>query len=549
MAEYTIDKIEYSGNVYKLQDNISGYIPEVSNFYSNSVTSTITHDFNSVNPGPFLGVETTTGGKSWVSVDCIDGLSLGSTIGITVSSNNDIKFSGTHIGVSSSGTIWAPTNNGDFTTKKYVDDSISAAAYTLPLAASGTRGGIQIGYSESGSNYAVKLSSEKAYVTVPWTDEKVKTTTYSADDTAYPIVFGSTTNTAVTEAKKAISDFAFGVNSSNYYTLTIGISGSAKGRIWINTGNGNSLNGTYLISSSTSSNTLTLPNATGTIALTSDIPTVPTISLNGSSTTSASFYAPTTAGTSGYYLQSNGSGAPTWAAVSGGLQGLVDGSASGSVRGVATAQEDSSYTMGTYALAEGFLSAAAGSFSHAEGHATLADGLGAHVEGWQTYADGDYTHAEGGSTTASGDYSHAQNYQTIAGYDYQTVIGKYNNNLSTNAFEIGNGDSNTASNAFEVTWTGTINVANDVNALGEIEDGSGNFLSDMTLITLNGTSKAGSSASFYAPTSAGTSGQVLQSSGSGAPTWVNSSGHILYGTTAPSASDGVDGDIYCVYSS
>ena len=71
----------------------------------------------------------------------------------------------------------------------------------------------------------------------------------------------------------------------------------------------------------------------------------------------------------------------------------------------------------------------------------------------------------------------------------------------------------------------------------------------MTLITLNGTSKAGSSASFYAPTSAGTSGQVLQSSGSGAPTWVNSSGHILYGTTAPSASDGVDGDIYCVYSS
>lgn len=45
--------------------------------------------------------------------------------------------------------------------------------YSLPLAASGTRGGIQIGYSESGTNYAVKLSSEKAYVTVPWTDTKV----------------------------------------------------------------------------------------------------------------------------------------------------------------------------------------------------------------------------------------------------------------------------------------------------------------------------------------------------------------------------------------
>lgn len=52
--------------------------------------------------------------------------------------------------------------------------------YSLPLAASGTRGGIQIGYSESGSNYAVKLSSEKAYVTVPWTNTtnvKISTTT------------------------------------------------------------------------------------------------------------------------------------------------------------------------------------------------------------------------------------------------------------------------------------------------------------------------------------------------------------------------------------
>lgn len=40
--------------------------------------------------------------------------------------------------------------------------------------------------------------------------------------------------------------------------------------------------------------------------------TIPSITLNGSSTTSPSFYAPTTAGTSGYVLKSNGSGAPTW---------------------------------------------------------------------------------------------------------------------------------------------------------------------------------------------------------------------------------------------
>lgn len=48
--------------------------------------------------------------------------------------------------------------------------------YTLPLAANGTRGGIQIGYSSSGKNYAVQLSSEKAYVNVPWTDTTYKLT-------------------------------------------------------------------------------------------------------------------------------------------------------------------------------------------------------------------------------------------------------------------------------------------------------------------------------------------------------------------------------------
>lgn len=43
-------------------------------------------------------------------------------------------------------------------------------SYTLPLAANGTRGGIQLGYSTNGRNYAVQQSGEKAFVNVPWTD-------------------------------------------------------------------------------------------------------------------------------------------------------------------------------------------------------------------------------------------------------------------------------------------------------------------------------------------------------------------------------------------
>ena len=38
--------------------------------------------------------------------------------------------------------------------------------YSLPLAASGTRGGVKIGYSASGANIPLKLSSEKGYVTL-----------------------------------------------------------------------------------------------------------------------------------------------------------------------------------------------------------------------------------------------------------------------------------------------------------------------------------------------------------------------------------------------
>jgi hypothetical protein len=42
--------------------------------------------------------------------------------------------------------------------------------YTLPLASSSTRGGVKIGYTESGKNYPVELDAEKMYVNVPWTD-------------------------------------------------------------------------------------------------------------------------------------------------------------------------------------------------------------------------------------------------------------------------------------------------------------------------------------------------------------------------------------------
>lgn len=50
------------------------------------------------------------------------------------------------------------------------------------------------------------------------------------------------------------------------------------------------------------------------------------ISMNGSSNNNPTFYAPTSAGTDGYFLKSNGAGAPTWTAMSSGPDIVVSSS-------------------------------------------------------------------------------------------------------------------------------------------------------------------------------------------------------------------------------
>lgn len=71
-------------------------------------------------------------------------------------------------------------------------------------------------------------------------------------------------------------------------------------------------------------------------------------------------------------------------------------------------------------------------------------------------ATGQYSVAEGYNVTASGNNSHAQNTYTIAGYNSQTAIGRYNDNQSDTAFEIGNGAAGARSNALIVDWNGNV---------------------------------------------------------------------------------------------
>jgi hypothetical protein len=79
------------------------------------------------------------------------------------------------------------------------------SSYTLPLAADGVRGGVQVGYTTDASarKYAVQLDNEKMYVNVPWT--AVSFGTQAAD--YVPITIGSTTKNVLT-SHQSLSGYA-----------------------------------------------------------------------------------------------------------------------------------------------------------------------------------------------------------------------------------------------------------------------------------------------------------------------------------------------------
>ena len=198
---------------------------------------------------------------------------------------------------------------------------------------------------------------------------------------------------------------------------------------------------------------------------------------------------------------------------------IKNGSSIGSLRTIGSKEEDSSYTLGQYSVAEGYATEASGDYSHAEGYYTKASGeyshaegsdttasfYGSHAEGHNTTASGVFSHAEGYSTTASGDGSHAEGYGTMAsefgshaegygtiasnvnshaeGYqtsalgsnshaegsnttasgDYSHAQGRYNISNTNYADVIGNGSSDTGySNAYTMDWSGNAWFAGDV---------------------------------------------------------------------------------------
>ena len=152
--------------------------------------------------------------------------------------------------------------------------------YSLPLAANGTRGGVQIGYPESGTNYAVKLSSEKMYVTVPWTDTKLQVAEVTSGATYYPIV-----GTGTTAATRQYDTTGFIYKGTNGTTSTVGSAiltlGNSTSSGTANNKQGqlilygtNTKKATITLAAPSADVALALPTSGGTLALTSQIKSV-----------------------------------------------------------------------------------------------------------------------------------------------------------------------------------------------------------------------------------------------------------------------------------
>ena len=186
----------------------------------------------------------------------------------------------------------------------------------------------------------------------------------------------------------------------------------------------------------------------------------------------------------GYHTEASGNGSH------------AEGFYSNATVSYAHAEGSGTHATGYSSHAEGRSSISSGDYSHAEGNGT-ASGHYSHVEGGGNTASGHCSHAEGGKysvdpnngmvstlgniasgigshaegilTQANGEASHASGYYTVVASNYQTAIGKYNDNNSSNAFEIGNGTGgNARSNALTVDWSGNVDISGGLASNGAI---------------------------------------------------------------------------------
>lgn len=397
MAEYTIDKIEYDGNVYKLQDNESGYITvesdpvfsasvasgisatDISNWNGKSNTdeklkTVINNDVNQLAHYLIFGtnsedastkyIDTTgltySGKNGTASTEGWAILSLGNSTASGVENNkygilrlysntsyNAILMANN---LSNNRTIYLPDASGTVALTSdipdisgIISDDKTWNSVTLNKSTMTTNQSIYVPYVATttateaklveiieGATVAHKIpkydSNAYLYSTTPSANDnstKVATTAYvdnaiSNGGNVFIATYNVTTIEQVRAAYQAGKYIICNASSEIQGCFSL-----AEREIIYDVDETTIITEMYIFkyvdgySGSSTSRvelwSIVLDKDEGWYYNNTNI-NIPKIILNGSSTTSASFYAPTTAGISGQILTSNGSGAPTWAA-------------------------------------------------------------------------------------------------------------------------------------------------------------------------------------------------------------------------------------------
>lgn len=296
MAEYTIDKIEYGDNVYKLQDNVSGY-----------VTGSNVVPYLTCGTGASTVAKTTT----LVTGTLPSTLTTGVRVAVRFTNSNTasdptitigsygaiaIKRYGTTAPSTSAATSW---NAGNVITLVYDGTYWLMADWTSPNTTYSEISAANITNGSGSTTGLVTGRRAKAAVEAFQTDEKVGISLVENDTMYYPIV-GTDTATA---SREYDSDFTYMGTAGT--TSTIGIASISLGNYSGSTTEGNKrgmirLYGsgsghTRIYTNATNGEDVYFPNKGGTIALTDDIPTVPSNIVNTITTTAGAHTAITNA--------------------------------------------------------------------------------------------------------------------------------------------------------------------------------------------------------------------------------------------------------------
>lgn len=220
--------------------------------------------------GPYETVIFTYNGTYWVK----SGSSLGAYTGQPISI------------ATSTGTNQITLNHG---TKYSLNVGGNSYIFTTPTD-NNSGGTITEVKTSEGAHTTIDVTSGKAEFNVP------TKTSHLTNDSGFITSDSDTKNTTGSSSKTETKMYLIGATSQDTYVTTYSNANCYIGADNHLYSNGNMVvNTAYLIDNEYA-----------------QFDDIPTITLNGSATTSPSFYAPTTAGTSGYVLKSNGSGAPTW---------------------------------------------------------------------------------------------------------------------------------------------------------------------------------------------------------------------------------------------